>query len=138
MLELIDETIIKVRFSEVDSVGFVWHGNYVKYLEDGRESWGEKFGFSYMDMYKNNFVSPIVKIDIDYKSPLKHDDTAKIITKYIYSKAAKLEFSYTIINEKTHKIVAQATSTQVFIDLSENLFLTDPEFVENWKKKYYL
>ena len=26
-----------VRFSEVDSMQIVWHGHYVKYMEEGRE-----------------------------------------------------------------------------------------------------
>ena len=29
-----DRTEIKVRFGEVDSMGIVWHGNYVKYIEE--------------------------------------------------------------------------------------------------------
>ena len=31
----ISETVrVKVRFSEVDPIRMVWHGNYIKYLED--------------------------------------------------------------------------------------------------------
>jgi len=39
-LSIKTETII--RFSEVDSMGVVWHGNYIKYFEDGREAFGNK------------------------------------------------------------------------------------------------
>ncbi len=136
MKKLINETKIRVRFSEVDSVGFVWHGHYVKYIEDGREAWGKQFGFSYMNMYHNKFVAPIVKIDIDYKSPLKTEDEAIITTEYIYSKAAKLIFNFTITNAKTGKIAIKAKTIQVFIDLNENLMLTNPEFVDKWQQKY--
>ena len=31
------EKVVDVRFSEVDSMGIVWHGNYVLYFEDARE-----------------------------------------------------------------------------------------------------
>ena len=41
--QLIAETEIGIRFNEVDALGIVWHGNYVKYFEDGREAFGEKF-----------------------------------------------------------------------------------------------
>ena len=37
-MELTDRKEIIVRFSEVDSMRIVWHGNYLKYFEDGRES----------------------------------------------------------------------------------------------------
>lgn len=32
---LTDRTTIKVRFSEIDSMQIVWHGEYVRYFEDG-------------------------------------------------------------------------------------------------------
>ena len=138
MKTLINKTKIRVRFSEVDSVGFVWHGHYVKYIEDGRESWGKQFNFSYMDMYKNNFIAPIVKVDIDYKSPLKHEDEAIITTEYVYTKAAKLIFNFTITNAKTGNIVIKAKTIQIFMDLKENLLLTNPKFVDTWQKEYKL
>ena len=31
---LIDRTTVKVRFSEIDSMQIVWHGEYVRYFED--------------------------------------------------------------------------------------------------------
>ena len=46
---LIDRTTIKVRFSEIDSMQIVWHGEYVRYFEDGRESFGKHYGLGYMD-----------------------------------------------------------------------------------------
>ena len=35
-----DKVQVRVRFSEVDAMGVVWHGNYLKYFEDGREKLG--------------------------------------------------------------------------------------------------
>ena len=39
---------IDIRFSEVDSMHVVWHGNYAKYFEDAREAFGEKYGLDYL------------------------------------------------------------------------------------------
>jgi acyl-CoA thioester hydrolase len=60
LLSIKTETII--RFSEVDSMGVVWHGNYVKYFEDGREAFGNKYGLNYLDFHKNGILTPIVKL----------------------------------------------------------------------------
>ena len=47
----ISETVrVKVRFSEVDPIRMVWHGNYVKYLEDAREAFGHRYGISYLQI----------------------------------------------------------------------------------------
>lgn len=34
---LTNRTTFKVRFSEIDSMQIVWHGEYVRYFEDGRK-----------------------------------------------------------------------------------------------------
>lgn len=41
---LTDRTTIKVRSSEIDSMQIVWHGEYVRYFEDGREAFGKRYG----------------------------------------------------------------------------------------------
>ena len=41
-MELIDTKEIIVRFSEVDSMRIVWHGNYLKYFFDIAINVGKK------------------------------------------------------------------------------------------------
>ena len=62
---LITTTRTTVRFSEVDSMQVVWHGNYVKYFEDGREAFGREFDLTSLDAKKQGFALPIVKLSMD-------------------------------------------------------------------------
>lgn len=41
--ELEDICRMTVRFSEIDSMQRAWHGSFVTYLEDGRESFGRHY-----------------------------------------------------------------------------------------------
>lgn len=61
---LTDRTTIKVRFSEIDSMQIVWHGEYVRYFEDGREAFGKRYGLDYMSIYREGYVVPIVRPDL--------------------------------------------------------------------------
>ena len=61
-IRLINSCKVKVRFSEVDSMAVVWHGNYVKYLEDGREAFGLQFGVGYNEIFDNGYMTPVVKM----------------------------------------------------------------------------
>lgn len=124
----------RVRFNEVDSLGIVWHGNYLKYFEDGREAFGRKYGIAYLDIKKNGFASPIVQSTIDHKHPLKYGDVAVIETKFMNSPAAKIIFSYTIKNQEG-QIVCVGQTTQVFTDSSSKLALLAPSFYIQWKAK---
>jgi len=133
--QLIDRKEITIRFSEVDSMAIVWHGNYVKYLEEGRESFGKKFGISYLDIYANNIMAPVVNMDIKFKRQVKYDETIIVETEYIDQQAAKLTFKYRIFRKKNNELVATASTTQVFIGLNYEMLLYPPEFALEWKRK---
>ncbi len=134
---LICHTTFRVRFSEVDSMNIVWHGDYVRYFEDGREAFGREYpGLSYQDIYKSGFLTPIVELNVSYKHPLTVDDTAIVETRFIDTPAAKICFEYIIRRESDGVVIATGNSVQVFIDENKELQLLSPVFYENWKKKW--
>ncbi|MGE5423889.1 MAG: acyl-CoA thioesterase [Syntrophothermus sp.] len=133
-MELIHLKEVTVRFSEVDSMKIVWHGNYLKYFEDGRESFGEKYHLGYLDVYKHNVMIPIVKASCDYKRPLVYGDIAVVETKYIPCAAAKIVFGYRVLRKSDQEVMATGSTTQVFLTPAGELLLTAPSFYEDWKK----
>jgi len=135
MKELIARKEVEVRFSEVDSMGIVWHGAYLKYLEDGREAFGKMFHLGYMEMYAQGFYVPLVELDLQYKRPLNYPQIIFIDTIYLPCDAAKIKFEYRIYNID-NKIITTGNSTQVFLDKQYNLMLNAPEFYMTWKEKY--
>jgi len=133
------KTEIKVRFNEVDSLRIVWHGHYLKYLEEAREAFGQKYEMGYMDVERNGFVTPIVKVDIDYKQQLNYGDSCVIEIEYIDTAAAKLVFKYTLYRKKDMVVVAKARTIQVFLDAkTRELSLNHPDFGLAWKQKWGL
>ena len=60
--EMINRTEVLVRFNEADPLGIVWHGHYIRYFEDGRESFGKTHGLGYLDVYKLGYVTPVVSV----------------------------------------------------------------------------
>ena len=134
--QLIAETEIAIRFNEVDALGIVWHGNYVKYFEDGREAFGEKFDLNFQKVYINEgFVTPIVTVDCNYKQSLKYGDRAIIQTRYIPSRASKIIFEYIIFRASDRALMTTGKTVQVFVSREGDLFYTVPEFFANWKMK---
>jgi acyl-CoA thioester hydrolase len=135
-MELIAETEITVRFNEADMLQIVWHGHYVNYLEDGRQAFGEKYGLGYMQVYNQGFTIPIVKLNIDYKRPLRFGEKAIVETRFVNSEAAKLIFHYTVRNKETKETIATGETIQVFVADKGELSLTIPDFFADWKKKW--
>jgi acyl-CoA thioester hydrolase len=135
---LVNTTKVNVRFSEVDALGIVWHGHYLKFFEDGREAFGKEYGLGYMDIYNHQFAAPIINVNVDFKKTLKYGDEISIITTFVNSPAAKIIFDYQIYRNSDNELVATGTSVQVFMDLEHQLYITIPSFYEEWKKKMHI
>lgn len=134
---LINRKEITVRFSECDALKMVWHGNYVKYFEDGRESFGKAFGLGYMSIYSNaGLAMPIVHMELDYKKMVGLEEVITIETTFVDSPAAKVHFDYKIFNDK-NELVCTGKTVQVFVDMkNQELMITTPGYFEEWKSKY--
>lgn len=138
MSEVVLEDICKVqvKFHEIDSMRRAWHGSYVAYFEDGRESFGRHFvGIGYEDIVRSGIYAPVVDLHIKYYGPLSLNDTAVIRTRYIYKLGARLDFSYEVRRESDGKLCAKGTTTQLFIDQNEELLLDIPEYYLQWQRK---
>ena len=134
-----DQTEIAVRFNEADPLGIVWHGHYLRYFEDGRESFGKKYGVTYLDFYHQGFAVPVVSVHCDFKKPLRYGASVIVETTFINTPAAKLKFDYKIFDATSKSLVASGNTVQVFVDIKTfELHMTVPSFFEAWKKKWRL
>lgn len=126
----------QIRFSEVDSMGFVWHGSYPLYFEDARECFGAKYGLEYMTIFHAGCYAPLVELNFQYKQPLTYQMRPRIDIIYEPTEAAKLTFRYEIHDTKDDSLIATGRSVQVFTDLEHQLLWENPPFFDAWKKKW--
>ena len=133
---LTNRTTLRVRFSEIDSMQVVWHGEYVRYFEDGREAFGRQYGLDYMSIYREGYMVPIVDLTCQFKQSLSFGEEAIIETRYIACDAAKIHFEYVIYRATDQSVVATGSTIQVFLNLNKELELVNPPFYTEWKKKW--
>lgn len=129
---------IPVRFNEVDSMQIVWHGHYIKYMEEGREDFGKKYGISYMDWKAMGYVVPLTSISCDYRKPLQYGDIAVVETRLQDCDAAKIIYTFKIYRKSDNELMATGESTQVFLDMNMELILTMPKAFHEWKIRHGL
>lgn len=127
---------VKVRFSEVDSLRIVWHGNYLKYIEDAREAFGHQFGLEYMYMYDCGFLAPMYDIKMKYYLPATTDDTLLVSITYRPTRGAKLVFDYEIKRQSDNALLFTAETTQLFTTHDGELVASCPDFLTEWKVKH--
>jgi acyl-CoA thioester hydrolase len=134
--KLSERTEIDIHFYDVDLLNIVWHGNYVKYLENGREAFGKKYGIAYMDIYNNGYITPIVDLRIRYKGMVALGEFLTIETIYVPTKSSKLIFDYVIYRKNDMSVIVEASSTQLFLSKSGEIEYCTPDFYQDWKNKW--
>ncbi len=137
MDELVDICRVPVRFSEIDSMRRVWHGSYVTYFEDGRESFGRHYpGIGYADMQAAGIYAPVYDLHARYYAPLMMNDVAVIHTRYVHKLGARLDFGYKIYSEADGRLCAEGSTVQLFIDREGKLMVDCPEYYIEWQARF--
>lgn len=136
MKELSVTVEFSVRFSEVDSMNVVWHGSYPLYFEDAREAFGKKYGLGYMEIFGNGYFAPLVELNFHYKKPMLYNMRPAVTIRYVPTDAAKIIFEYEIHDTSDGSLIATGNSIQVFMDKDYQLVWYNPEFYEDWKKRW--
>ena len=136
MKELKASKDFEIRFSEVDSMKFVWHGSYPLYFEDAREVFGAQYGLEYMTIFDHGYYAPLVDLNFHYKRPLIYGMHPRIIITYKPTEAAKIVFEYEIRDREDDSRIATGESTQVFLDKDYQLVWDNPPFYEEWKQRW--
>jgi acyl-CoA thioester hydrolase len=117
---------VRVRYSETDQMGVVYHGNYVPYFEIGRVEWLRNKGVSYKTMEENSIALPIVSMTINYKKPARYDDLLHIHTTLKSHTTVKVEFDCEIYNDQ-QELLTTAHFILVFLDLKTGRPTLPPE-----------
>jgi acyl-CoA thioester hydrolase len=122
------EIKVRVRYSETDQMGVVYHGNYAQYFEMGRVEWLRNMGISYKWMEENGIMLPVVSLTMNYKKPARYDDELTIKTTMIRLSAVKIEFDYEIHNEK-NELLTTGYSVLVFVDMKTGRPTSPPNYI---------
>lgn len=105
---------LRIYYSEVDKMGVVYNGNYLRYFEIGRTELMRFFGIPYSYVEAQGYLLPLIEANIKWKGSAKYDDTIEIQTSFNPDFSnLKLRFDYEIINSE--KIIAYGYTIHTFV-----------------------
>lgn len=120
---------VRVRYSETDQMGVVYHGNYLPYFEIGRVEWLRNKGISYKSLEESGVGLPIVSVTVNYKKPARYDDLLTIKTKFKSQSSVKIEFDCEIWNEQG-ELLTTALFILVFVDMKTGKPMLPPDNIK--------
>ncbi len=118
----------RVRYSETDQMGVVYHGNYAQYLEMGRVEWLRAMGVTYKSMEDNGIMLPVISLHIDYKKSALYDDLITVETQLKNKPMVKIEFDYKVYNE-SKELLATAHTVLAFMDKKTGKPIKCPDYI---------
>ena len=121
---------VRVRYSETDQMGVVYHGNYIPYFEIGRVEWLRNKGVSYKLMEESGVALPIVSMNINYKKSARYDELLTVTTAFKSQTSVKVEFDCEIHNEK-NELLTTAHFILVFVDLLTGKPIQPPQYIKD-------
>lgn len=128
---------VRVKFNEIDSMRRVWHGAYVTYFEDGRESFGRHYpGIGYADMQRSGIYAPIY--DLTRGSMLRWHWTMwrwcihVMCTIPVHGWISE----YKVYREADGVLCAEGSTVQLFIDVEGMLMVDLPDYYKEWQERY--
>ena len=72
---------IRVRYPEVDAMGYLHHSRYLQYFEMGRIELLRSLGHSYADLERGGVLFVVAKAEVRYKSPARYDEELSLTTR---------------------------------------------------------
>ena len=120
---------VRVRYSETDQMGVVYHGNYLPYFEIGRVEWLRNQGISYKSMEQRGVALPIVSLTLNYRKSARYDDILTVKTTFKSQTSVKIEFDCEIRNEQ-NELLTTAGFVLVFVDMKTGRATAAPEYIK--------
>jgi acyl-CoA thioester hydrolase len=127
---------IKVPFYDVDSMRVVWHGYYVRYLEEARCKLLDEIDYNYVSMEASGYAWPVVDMRLKYVASAYFASNIRVFA-FLIEYESRLKIEYEIYDLDSHKILNKAHTVQVAVDIkSEEMQFESPAILASKLKKY--
>ena len=108
------EVDVQVPFHDVDLAGVVWHGHYMKYLENARWAVMNRIGFGLEAMLQSGYIWPVIGLEVKYIRAARYGDRLRVLAS-IVEWDAKLVLNYLMLDAKEGTRIGRAQTTQVAV-----------------------
>lgn len=106
----------RVHYYETDTMKVVHHSNYIRWMEEARCDMLEQMGIGYDGMEKEGVMSPVLRVECEYKSMTRYADTVEISARLESYTGVRFEISYEIRDAASGELRAKGRSSHCFID----------------------
>jgi len=119
---------IIVIYADTDAMGIVYHANYIKWLEIGRNELMREIGVVYAELEAQGYNLPVIELNCHYLSPARYDEIVVIETEITTIRRASIRFDYVIRDEKKERVLAEGFTLHPFTN-NEGKIVRVPHYI---------
>ena len=135
MKHILEQT---VYYADTDSYGVVWHGTYLRWMEQARVEFCRELGIDLVSMKENDVVIPVTNINIRYKASAKLDDKIAIETTITKISPLTVTFNQIIKNRENDKVYTISDVEVVAVNSEGRIYRRMPEVLKTACEKSML
>lgn len=109
------ETPLRVRYSETDRMGIVYHANYIVWFEIGRTEWCRAAGLPYRTMEDAGLLILVTSVECTFRRSARYDDAIRVRAAMTELSSRGCAFGYEIVDSENRKL-ADGSTRHVFAD----------------------
>lgn len=106
----VEQTIsIRVRYPEVDAMGYLHHSRFLQYFEIGRVELLRSLGFRYAELERQGVFFVVVKAECRYRAPARYDEELQLTT--VVARQTHVRIDHTYALKRGDALLAEASTT---------------------------
>lgn len=115
----------EVPFHDLDPLQVVWHGNYYKYFEMGRQALQRAHRIDVGDLIELGFHWYVIETRARHIAPLRYGDRFRV-SSWFGSTDPKIAIAYEIVSVATNRRVARGVTVMVTTTPTGEMLLETP------------
>ncbi|KQC11436.1 MAG: hypothetical protein APR62_01625 [Smithella sp. SDB] len=100
-------TKVRVLYADTDAMGVVYHTNYIKWFELGRNELMRQLGVPYTELTNVGLNLPLIKVSCEYLKFATYDQLLTVETEFAYIKKATVRYNSRIWDENKENVIAE-------------------------------
>jgi acyl-CoA thioester hydrolase len=123
-------TTYRVIYGDTDTMGIVYHANYLRWFEIGRTELFRHLGMPYREIEARGLMLPVSEVKCKYLTPARYDDVLVIDATLNTGFRAGMQFDYAITSQDGSVIHTTGYTRHAFVN-DQGKVVRPPAFIRD-------
>lgn len=106
----------RIYYEDTDAGGVVYHARYLGFFERGRTEFFRNQGVSVQQLHEEGSLFPVVRMEIDFRSPARLDDLVRVEAQIIESGKTSFTMQQRLLRVSDDTLLAEGKVTLVCVN----------------------